>query len=792
MKRIIEFSNSKTSPCREGFFLTLTIFIFNIALAQTPAHVDLQSQLDIKLLAPVFAQGAAGNVSIEKWEKYEIAFRLPGEYEQAIKNFFVHYFKTGETPDVNDLNPYADDSLEVRIDLISPSGKHLIKWAFFMREAKWNAWGDPDNDTLIEDTQNALSEYHWHFRFAPDETGEWVYKINVSTPLWNTPFTTYVFGPFRFNCTSPLPDNHGFIRVGANKQYLQFDDGTPFFGIGENIMGDHSFWWGHSGWPTNCDNHFYRLVFENYKKTLKEMHDAGANLLRSVFWRNTFAFDRNNLGVYDQFYNPLPVCYSPAYTCSLYTAEYGNMQFQIRMLDSIVDYARKENIYLIFMPQSGNPKASGQSLNWGDDANIKYLLSKHRYIKPDSIGLHYYSDKTIRYYDKRMYKYLLARWGYSVNLAMIQPIGEADGIYGYNGKRWIDNLNCQGTNRYMLYIAGLKAAINDWLDDVIGYAKTNPDSGGIGDDKHLYLLTYLGLPSIDSTNYGSFSNYYSLMNNSNIDVNGVSSYWDNMDMMMSRSDQIAAFKKAFSGKPFHISEGSSFGRDRASGKNTYSYYNNYDVSFHNEIWASAFMGITNCISTWNGELIHRWKYSTREVLGKSISATVQDTASPHTLVQTDIIIKSAYHNFKPLADFMSMIDFKQNYRAGSYYGGSLDYLETYYLESLDSANAYGWVHNINKYWANDFYAGEGQHENFFGCYTLPKPATSFTVPGLKHNRTYYIYFFRTRMGNQALPEPQTRITDNSGNLLIDISAAPLGCDSTHADYGYRISEKEVR
>jgi hypothetical protein len=71
---------------------------------------------------------------------------------------------------------------------------------------------------------------------------------------------------------------------------------------------------------------------------------------------------------------------------------------------------------------------------------------------------------------------------------------------------------------------------------------------------------------------------------------------------------------------------------------------------------------------------------------------------------------------------------------------------------------------------------------------MAQPDTLFQLPGFKQNHTYYLYFFWTRLGGQSVPPNDTIVSDNSGNITIDLSSSPLGCDSTNADYAYMISE----
>jgi hypothetical protein len=86
-------------------------------------------------------------VHVHKWEKVEVGLRLPQEYEDAIDRFFVAYYPLASSGDftaaptapdaTHDLNPYADDSLQLVMTLTRPDGLQSMKWGFFMREGKW-------------------------------------------------------------------------------------------------------------------------------------------------------------------------------------------------------------------------------------------------------------------------------------------------------------------------------------------------------------------------------------------------------------------------------------------------------------------------------------------------------------------------------------------------------------------------------------------------------------------------------------------------------------------------------
>lgn len=74
----------------------------------------------------------------------------------------------------------------------------------------------------------------WRVRFMPDEIGTWSWETNCSDAA-NSGLA--VRGTFE--CAAPLNetrfDQHGAIRVAANKRYLEHADGTPFFWLADTV-----------------------------------------------------------------------------------------------------------------------------------------------------------------------------------------------------------------------------------------------------------------------------------------------------------------------------------------------------------------------------------------------------------------------------------------------------------------------------------------------------------------------------------------------------------------------------
>jgi hypothetical protein len=194
---------------------------------------------------------------------------------------------------------------------------------------------------------------------------------------------------------------------------------------------------------------------------------------------------------------------------------------------------------------------------------------------------------------------------------------------------------------------------------------------------------------------------------------------------------------------------------------------------------------------WNTQLVHRWidaNPGSANNIGESFSFP---TINPQI---NNAPVKSFYHNYKPLSDFVQQIDFNSSF-IRQRFSDNTSKIECYYV--LDpSANTYGWVHNLNAYWANNYYYN-ASHQNYWGC--TPPNSQSFTLTGFTPDQHYFLSFAPTRWGNQPLPCDQILLADASGNLAIDLSTlvpgctgVTLGCDTNNADFAFVISFGHLR
>jgi hypothetical protein len=569
---------------------------------------EIAPQIDLILISPANAINN-GVVNVPKWEKLELGFKLPDEYTVAVNSFFNHYYSGNASVPVNpntELNPYADDSLRVVFDLVSPTNRHIRKWGFFMREAAFNIHGDHASDTnklkLGQDTTSSLYPYNWRFRFAPDEEGNWSFNISISNPQNMQGFPAYTFNGFIFYCEPALNHNHGFLKVADNKRNLQFDDGTPFFGIGENIADiEHDKPMSDSWWSANFDG-FFKRDFNVYMKTLDEMNSAGANYLRKFLYKTDFPVEFYTMGVYDRYDTIAGCCGQDDEKTK--ESHSGNLQYNLWAFDRFFDKLKADTIYMQLCVDPYPPGSGYQDFIWGNSAYALYTYDSQR--RTDVMKL--FSDQKLRYYWKRKYKYIMNRWGYSVNIAALETFNEIDGVMGYNYNADSSFAGACGANWSIEHpeIPELKDTIYNWHTDILGYVKDSLMNNNA--NKHLTTVSF--------TDYGvdkpNSSAYYHLFTNPKIDIADIHKYiwWHPVNAYgdaYNLSNDIHSELNI--DKPFHIGEFCEHGNMIVPGAGepwTAQYFNNYDISFHNEIWASAFMGNFTTGLSYEWTVIHWW------------------------------------------------------------------------------------------------------------------------------------------------------------------------------------------
>ena len=123
-------------------------------------------------------------------------------------------------------NPYDPAEIDLGLEFTAPSGKKVTVPAFYYQpyERRQMKQGGRKGEWLYP-TGPAV----WKVRFAPTEVGTYMAVARLKDRAGAS-----VSAPVTFTCVASA--DKGFVRVSArDPRYLEFDDGTPFFAVGQNV-----------------------------------------------------------------------------------------------------------------------------------------------------------------------------------------------------------------------------------------------------------------------------------------------------------------------------------------------------------------------------------------------------------------------------------------------------------------------------------------------------------------------------------------------------------------------------
>ncbi len=212
----------------------------------------------------------------------------------------------------------------------------------------------------------------WLVRFSPSEVGTWNYYA------WANDYDRQDSSAVQsFTCVDS--DHPGFVRLSDdNPHYLEYSDDTPFYGIGQ------------------CRPWF---IYEQVPNIFTDMKAAGMNTLLYWMpdWDNMLV---NNITGYDSY--------------SMTNAA---------EIDQVVEDCEANDITLILTIWNHDEiRGAGHPWNvrpYYDEYNPFRLL-----VSPVNL---FFTEDTSRYYQKWLYRYIIARWGYSRAIQQWHTVSEMNG-----------------------------------------------------------------------------------------------------------------------------------------------------------------------------------------------------------------------------------------------------------------------------------------------------------------------------------------------------------------------------
>ena len=150
---------------------------------------------------PGFGDVSVNETEILQYRKFEISLQLSGSWD----------------------NPFDPNQVRLDAEFRAPDGTTCLVPGFFYQGYRRDEFGEQE---LLTPEGKA----HWKVRFAPVMPGRYRYRLRLTNQG-----KTLQSEERSFACL-PNAQDHGYLRVSReNPYYLQFDDGTPFLALGENI-----------------------------------------------------------------------------------------------------------------------------------------------------------------------------------------------------------------------------------------------------------------------------------------------------------------------------------------------------------------------------------------------------------------------------------------------------------------------------------------------------------------------------------------------------------------------------
>jgi hypothetical protein len=221
-------------------------------------------------------------------------------------------------------------------------------------------------------------EGSWKIRYTASQEGLWTYTITVRDSRGNSL-------PHLGELTVVASDLHGWIQMGHlfdpaySGRYLVHHDGTPFYGVG---------------------------------------HADALNILIDGFDED------EGVGLFDAMKaaNENYVVWWPLYTNSPVSSNYADYSLaNMKVIDMIVKDAEKEEIYLILTIWDHPQLRDDNHPSW-DTGN----WSRNGFSKLSSLE-DFFVAKEAWAWQENLYRYVIARWGYSPAIGLWQTVSEING-----------------------------------------------------------------------------------------------------------------------------------------------------------------------------------------------------------------------------------------------------------------------------------------------------------------------------------------------------------------------------
>ena len=251
----------------------------------------------------------------------------------------------------------------------------------------------------------------WMIRFAPTEIGTWRYVVHVTDREGTAQSDAGEF-------TAVESTHHGFLGIAPNRRYLRYSDGQSFYGVG--------MWYNDS---------YEQFGQGNITEAgLDDLKARGANFV--CFFPTPLETMGTGLGRYDQN--------------------------RCGRLDQLIEWCEARDLHVGWNLWFHSYLSEAV---WGG-GNSRYRNNPYRLVAE---ATDFYGSEEGWKYQEKLYRYIIARWGYSRALFLWFVVDEINGTEGWTkGDQSVAEEWCRKVDRFF----------NE--HDPYGRPTTGTQSGGIG------------------------------------------------------------------------------------------------------------------------------------------------------------------------------------------------------------------------------------------------------------------------------------------------------------------------
>jgi hypothetical protein len=217
---------------------------------------------------------------------------------------------------------------------------------------------------------------------------------------------------------------------------------------------------------------------------------------------------------------------------------------------------------------------------------------------------------------------------------------------------------------------------------------------------------------------------------------------------------------------------------------------------------SVFMGNYVNTMSWQWEVVHWWPRGMAAPKQESTGGVLAINPNPTNMLGEGNLImpfgsapfpitnKQIVNHFHSVTNFItnSSISFDDSFTPAQI-DDDANNIEVYYMINQPQTHCYGWIHNLNKYWQNDYYYTQADNA-YNGCAGLAYPSQTFTLQNLLPSTLYNVEFYSTVDVNPITPNPiLLQSSQPNGDLIINLNSngntVLLGCDDNVSDFAFR-------